>query len=195
MAKWLNVSGKAIAEAQATTTNALKVPANAKKNKKDANDAFWRERLTIVSAGGTTLEKDGNEITRVAIRWRCADAGENPGREFTDFWPINWSHYPDGDSQTGWFGVSQRNMGRMQAVLRHVGILPDLPDGGYSGTVLDTAFPDGAGSPLVNKEIDVEIRQSLDTYVGEVVPKVWKILPNPASTVAARVAAKNVVTV
>lgn len=185
MATWINVSGKQIADAQAASSNALKVPAKARVNKKAENDAFWTEALTIIKAGSTTQEKDGNTITAVEIRWRCSDAGDNAGREFTDFWRINWTVYPDGDTKNGWYGISQREFGKVQAVMHASGIQADLPDGGFSAELLSRTFPDDGNSPLLNKEVAVEIRQNYDEYRGEILPRVWKVLPSTKSRASA----------
>lgn len=200
MAKWLSVTGKAVQDSQASTSNQLVVPPNAKKNKKDPNDSFWHERVQIVKAGSTTAtNNDGHEVTKAELRWRVTESGGsglNNGREFSDFWSINWSIYPDGDRTVGWYGVSQRNFGRIQAILRAAGINPDLPDGGYSESLLASCFPDdGLNTPLINKEIDVELRQKMDDYLQDLATHVQRIIPNTKARSTSTVKPAGVVTV
>lgn len=196
MAKFVTVTGQAVQEAAAASSNALQVPATAKRSKKDADTAYWHERLMIVKCGATTeVRDDGHEVTKIDMRFRVPKAGgsgENADREFSETgWSLDLTVYPNGDRAEKGYKNSQRTMGRITAIMRAVGVPGDLPSpngqglAGYSDAMLARHFPDdGISSPLLNKEFDVEIKQSFDDFFGEIRPRINKIQPNPQAAVS-----------
>lgn len=162
--QYIKVTQDAVKEAEASQSSKLLVPPTAKLNRKDPEDARWRERIKIVEVSAEELEsKAGDDHIQFTVRGEITEegsSGSNVGRTVTSRMRINPAAYAAGDKKDGQYKMSRGTIARLTELFRAVGY---YEDGDLEAAFFDQMFPaedSGETSPLLDQEVEIEVHQS-----------------------------------
>lgn len=202
-ARFERVSGEAAQaiEQQMTQGAALQPPTDAKRSKKNANEAYWTERVQVTEVESESTQSnagDNHEVLTVGCTILTTrpngNASGNEGRSVSFKGRLNWDAWANGngDIKDGQFKMHKGTVGKMATLARAAGF--------YEGGDIEPSlwlhmFPEQGLSPLVGMEFDVEIKQKPNDD-GRVFPEINRIIlpDNIATPTAASVTNSAVVT-
>lgn len=172
--RYPTVTAEARREIEEQTSNKWSVPDTARKSKRNPKLAWWRERVVINDMNVSETETDsGNTHEVYELHFTIlprGGSGVHNDKELIFFGRTNVSAFEDGqdgtDARKGQITMTRLTIDKIEQLLRACGIESDDGNGGFLPETLQSAFPEDGTTNLVNREVDVEIKQSFSDEYG-----------------------------
>lgn len=162
-----DIPGDIVRKSDESRSFKLTVPETARRHRREPNTFFWTESGIITSASSGSYENDAKQAVRTLqfdVDINAEGSGMNVNRPLSTTLRINNDALKTGEPKKQ-VTMSLMSVAKMKALFRALSIQPDLPDGGYSGLLINRHFPPAESqfptetSELVGRTIFFEVKQ------------------------------------
>lgn len=163
-----DIPGDLVRSSDEAQSYKLTVPENARRHRREPNTFFWMESGTITSAsrGSYINEATNQKVATLSfnVDINAEGSGLNVGRPLSTVLRINNEAVKSGEPKKQ-VTMSLMSVAKMKALFRALSVSPDLPDGGFSGVLIDRYFPKSEDqfpvdtSALIGQTIFFEVKQ------------------------------------